>query len=218
MFAALRRWISLFNIRYSLFIMLCACTSADPVLPGKRIPIFKSDAVVIQDKKITDFGTPLVSQSCALTIDESNRIWHGKVQIFAGLPTNSEIASDRRVMCQGNFVYAGLSTGELVKINIKTHKLIWKADIFAENNPTGGSPFLDILATPVYNGGFVYAGGMGDAFCKIKDSNGVKVWCIPISVQDILQSTKDYNVVLLANGEKLVIDTNGKAYNIVSNY
>jgi outer membrane protein assembly factor BamB len=192
--------------------LLVGCETSDPILPGARKPVFARDELVVLDKKIGDAGVPLVPEKCDFTIDGNNMIWKNGVRIFAGLPTESEIKTDKKTACHGDFVYAGLSTGELVKVNAKTRDLEWTADIFAERAPTGATPFLDIIATPVYNGGFIYAGGLGGAFCKIRDKDGEKIWCRPIAVQEITASTKKFNFVKSADGREFVISTDGAVY------
>ncbi|MDR2268966.1 MAG: PQQ-like beta-propeller repeat protein [Rickettsiales bacterium] len=190
-------------------------------MEGTRIPIFKRAEMVILNKKIDDIGQPLApagdkddksSSACDYTIDSSNQIWRQGRRIFAGLPTVSEIRISKKVICNGGFVYAGLSTGELVKVDAATRELAWTADIFAENLPTGGAPFLDVTAAPVYNGGFVYAGGLGGAFCKLRDSDGKKIWCLPVAVQEIIASTQKFNWILTTDGEVLAVSTDGKIY------
>ena len=47
---------------------------------------------------------------------------------------------------------------------------------------TGGASVLDIVAPIVVDGDAVYAGGMGDAFCRINLGNGRIKWCTTIGV------------------------------------
>ena len=44
----------------------------------------------------------------------------------------------------------------------------------------GGATTVDIVAPIVIDGNDLYAGGMGDAFCKINVSTGNKKWCVSI--------------------------------------
>ena len=183
------------------------------MLPGERIPIFKTPGLeVIEEMPAGGLGADLKAENCEFTIDGGNGIWKGGTRVFAGLPTESEIKAPRKVVCNGGFVYAGLSTGELVKVDSKTRNLEWTADIFAETDPTGASPFLDIVATPVYSAGYVYAGGLGNAFCKIRDRDGSKVWCLPIAVQKVLRATDKYIVVETTAGTGLAVSVGGKVY------
>lgn len=201
---------------FAAALLLCAicaaCSKTDPILPGERSPIFKKSDVVVSDKKVVDPGAPLSPEKCDYTLDGNNMIWDGKTRVFAGLPTESEIKAPKTPVCRGGFVYAGLSTGELVKVNAGTRNLEWTADIFAERAPTGAEPFLDIIAPPVPNGRFVYAGGLGGAFCKIRDSDGSKVWCLPVGVQSIALSTKNFNFILSTDGDLMAVSSGGEVY------
>ena len=192
--------------------ILIACSKTDPTLPGDRIPVFDTGAPTVLDREPDDWGRDIEPQKCDFTIDGGNRIWKGRARIFAGLPTESEINAPKRVACNGKFVYAGLSTGELVKVDSATRNLEWTADIFAAHAPTGGSHFLDIIAAPVLNGGFAYAGGLGGAFCKIRDSDGAKIWCLPIGVVEITRSTTKFNVLISTENELIAVSTDGKVY------
>jgi outer membrane protein assembly factor BamB len=164
------------------------------------------------DKKPADIGPDVVPEECGFVIDGNNQIWSGSRRVFAGLATESEIKVEKRVVCHGGFVYAGLSTGELVKARASDGELMWTADIFTGHAPAGGSPFLDIIAAPVYSGGFVYAGGLGGAFCKIRDKDGSKAWCLPVGVQEIVKQTKNFSFILTTGNELLAVSADGKVY------
>ena len=196
-----------------LFLIVAACSKSDPILEGVREPIFGQNNITVSDEKIENLGAELIPEKCDFVIDSDNRIWKGETRIFAGLPTEAKIKTDKKVVCKGKYIYAGLSTGELVKVNAETRNLEWTADIFAAHMPTENAIFLDIVAAPVYNNGFVYAGGLGHALCKIRDRDGKKEWCLPISVQAILKSTSNFNIVETTDGRKLAIGTDGKVYN-----
>jgi outer membrane protein assembly factor BamB len=56
------------------------------------------------------------------------------------------------------------------------------ADVFKEHSLTGGTSVVDIIAHVGLDGKYVYAGGLGDAFCKLTAESGKKVWCVDISV------------------------------------
>ena len=195
-----------------LIAMLAACTKTDPILPGARVPVFAADVLKIESGAPGNIGADLTPAPCDYRIDGENQIWRGGARIFAGISTESEVAVNKKVVCSGKHIYAGLSTGELVKVDAATRNLAWAADIFAERNPTGGDPFLDIVAAPVVNGGFVYAGGFGGAFCKLRDSDGGKVWCLPIAVAAITRATENYIFVKTTDGRELAVSINGKAY------
>ena len=194
--------------------LLFSCSKNDPILEGHRVPIFQVAEVETVGIRERDLGDPIIPQDCSqYRIDSNNQVWRGETRIFAGLPTESEIQVDKQVACRGDYIYAGLSTGELVKVNRRTRDLAWIADIFQANHPTTNILFVDIVATPVVHGGYVYAGGLGNAFCKIRDRDGRIMWCRPISVRDILKSTRNYNVVLADDGTKYIVaNSDGRIY------
>ena len=204
-------------VNYKLFILcplltiLWSCEKHDPILSGIRTPIFNNEQVQLIKDRVS-IGDPIKPEPCEYTINSDNTIWKDGSRIFAGLPTSSDFKVDKKVICHDDFIYAGLSTGELIKVDAKTRKPEWIANIFSDKIVTGGTPFLDIIATPVYNNGFIYAGGLGDAFCKVRDSDGKKVWCLPISVQNILITTKNFNVLKTADEQTIAVSNDGKAY------
>jgi len=196
-----------------LLLLIAACSKSDPILEGYRTPVFRATGVEASGVFEGELGAPLLPAPCNnIRIDANNQIWRGSTRIFAGIPTDSGIISEKFVACRGSYVYAGLSTGELVKVNYRTRDLAWVADIFMANHPTSNILFVNIIATPVINGEFIFAGGLGNAFCKVRDADGSKVWCVPISVRDIVKSTRNYNVVLADDGTKYVVSRQGKVY------
>ena len=74
------------------------------------------------------------------------------------------------------------TTGEVVKVDPKSREVIWIADIFRTSNMTGGASVVDIVAPIALVGGDVYAGGLGDAYCRLNAKTGAKKWCTNISV------------------------------------
>jgi len=196
-----------------VLLLIAACSKSDPILEGDRTPVFRAIGIQVTEVFDGDLGEPLIPAKCDnFRIDSNNQIWRGNTRIFAGIPTDSEIKADKQVACRARYVYAGLSTGELVKVNSENRDLAWVADIFMANHPTSNILFVDIIATPVVNGDFIFVGGLGKAFCKIRDRDGTKVWCVPISVRDIVKSTRNYNVILADNGTKYVVSREGRVY------
>ena len=197
--AALRRYAlcSLFSILYSL---LGACAKYDPILPGDRTPVFAGEEPTIQNTEIprdvlvraigAGNSSKLNTQHSTLKYEQTpdNEIFEigadgARRRIFSGFPTAAHVSARRAPLAVGGFIYAGLSTGEVVKINPKTREVKWAADIYKPSILTGGSGgVLDIVAQPVLDDKYVYAGGLGGAFCKLRDSSGEKIWCNWISV------------------------------------
>ncbi len=196
--------------------VLSACDKADPILPGVRTSIFPLNEIQYTDKKITKISNTAYSakpQDCPYTQDSKNAIYKGKTKIYTGFATSDFVKSNQKPVCDNGFVFAGLSTGELVKINPNTKQVEWSADIYSNTNMTGGSSILDITAPLVIKGNFIYVAGLGDAYCKISKSTGNKSWCVPISsgTQFILVD----NIAFIMDTENILyaIDTStGDAY------
>lgn len=168
-----------------LCIFVCACDKHDPILPGERTAIFAGSRITVLDRQITDIPSTSVmidNSSCPYSQDSTNVIWDGERRVFSGFPTGNTVAATVRPVCSGKYIYAGLTTGELVKLNPQTREIMWIADIYRTSNLTGGTPIVDIIVPVVPDGKFVYAGGLGDAFCKLSSASGAKQWCLDISV------------------------------------
>lgn len=162
-------------------VALGACSKHDPILPGTRSAIFATNAPVVLNQTITDLPSTTVADdadaNCPYTQDASNVIKNGDRKIFSGFPTPNSVHSNMRPVCSGKYVYAGLTTGEVVKVDTKTRNIVWIADVFRPSNMTGGASVVDIVAPIMLHNGTVYAGGLGDAFCAINATSGVKKWC-----------------------------------------
>lgn len=203
-------------IMLACLALLAACSEHDPILPGTRTDIFKSENITILNEEISDLPENLPEKevvNCPYTQDSSNVIWDGERKIFSGFPTSNSVKSNQNPVCSGKYVYAGLTTGELVKINPKTKNISWVADIYRASNMTGGASILDIIAPVVIQGDFVYVGGLGDAFCKINASSGKKNWCIPIGVAVPFTTTDSVSfVVATDNNIYAVRNSDGAIY------
>ena len=178
----------LFLIPCSLFLF--ACSSKDPILPGERHAVFNTGRVTILDRPVPESALAEIRQDAPrkneYRQDHNNLIWRessaGPVRIFSGFPTPAHVRGERRPTVTDTAVFAGLSTGEVVKVNRATRNLEWVADVFRASAMTGGSSILDIVAPViVVEDRFVYAGGLGNAFCKLNASSGVRIWCADIA-------------------------------------
>jgi outer membrane protein assembly factor BamB len=190
-FAILPRYL-VFGL-WSLVFIVCSCAKNDPILPGTRTEIFPGASLSVENKEIPESAlaeiTPHASRLTphAFTQDNQNNIFDGERKIFSGLATTSFVAGTRVPAFSGGFVYAGLSTGEVVKVNPKNKELKWVADVYSRSNMTGGLEVLDIVAPVIVAnncrnaGPGVYAGGLGGEFCRLRDSDGRKLWCVPIA-------------------------------------
>lgn len=171
-------------VAFSVFALV-ACDKHDPILSGTRLSVFDTDAPRVLNTEIKNLPVAVqnAKNDCKYEQRSDNTIWDGNRKIFSGFATNNFVAGTRTPVCAGGFVYAGLSTGELVKINPKNRQVLWVADVYRQSNMMGGASVLDIIAPAVVRGGYVYAGGLGRAFCKISDTDGAAKWCIDIGVE-----------------------------------
>ena len=165
---------------------MSACSKHDPILPGTRYDIFDSSENIVLNQELPDLSDKAKNisgdENCNYRQDSSNVIWSGDKKIFIGFATDSFVKNNQSPICSGQFLYTGLSTGEVIKINTSNRRVIWASDVFRPNNLTGGASVVDIVAHVGIDGNDVYAGGLGDAFCKLNASNGNKIWCLNISV------------------------------------
>lgn len=196
--------------------LLAACDKHDPILPGVRTSIFDTTGIKTADTKIATLPeTPFVipTTDCPYRQDSSNTIWHNDRKIFTGFPTNNSVKNDATPICSGKFIYTGLTTGELVKINSTNRQIVWIADIYRPNNMMGGASVLDIVAPIVVNGNWVYTGGLGDAFCKINAASGAKKWCTEIGTAKPFIIAGDAIFVVATDNKLYALrDSDGAAY------
>lgn len=188
-------------------VALGACSKHDPILPGTRSAIFATNAPVVLNQSITDLPETTVAgdadANCPYTQDASNVIKNGDRKIFSGFPTPNSVHSNMRPVCSGKYVYAGLTTGEVVKVDTKTRNIVWIADVFRPSNMTGGASVVDIVAPIMLHNGTVYAGGLGDAFCAINARSGVKKWCTYIGTA---------HPFVITNAAAFVVGTDNNLY------
>lgn len=203
--------------KFAIFIicglLVTACDKHDPILPGVRDNIFNTTHLNILNESVPNAAEDIAiaeSTDCPYTQKPDNTIWDDSRKIFAGFATGNSVSGVRTPVCHGRYVYVGLSTGELVKINPRSRAIVWIADVYRRSNMTGGASVLDIVAPVQIHGKYVYVGGLGDAFCKILDASGASVWCIDIGVQQpfiitddvayVLDTDKNLNAVRLHDG------------------
>ena len=166
-------------------ITISSCSKHDPILPGVRNDIFDANDVIVQNRELPQLSDNMTNiygdANCGYKQDALNTIWLDGKKVWTGFATNSAVKSNQSPICDGEFIYVGLSTGEIVKINTSTKKQVWATDVFRANNLTGGASMVDIVAHVGLDDKYVYACGLGDAFCKLNASNGDKVWCLNVS-------------------------------------
>lgn len=202
-----------------LFVVLTlsSCSKHDPILPGVRYDIFDSNDIVVENKEIPDLSGVAKNiygdSACEYRQDTSNTVWDGDKKLFSGFSGDNFVKSAQSPICDGQYIYTGLSTGEVIKINRHNGKLVWMADVFRANNMMGGASVVDIVAHVGLDGKYVYAGGLGDAFCKLNAGNGNKIWCLNISVPVDFIIVDDFAFVAGGDNNLYAIDTKqGKVY------
>lgn len=200
----------------SCLMVIGACSKHDPILPGDRSAIFNTQSVKVLNTEIENLPENIETPTtvkCPYRQDSSNIIRDGERKIFSGFSTPNSVQSNQQPVCDGKYLYAGLTTGELVKINPKTRVIAWIADIYRPSNLTGGASVVDITAPIVVRGASVYAGGLGDAYCKINATSGVKKWCADIGVGLPFIVADDVSFVVSTDGNLYAIrNSDGAAY------
>ena len=196
-----------------LFVALAfvGCSKHDPILPGVRHDIFDSNDIVVENKEVPDLSGNVKNisgdEKCDYRQDSSNTVWDGDKKLFSGFSGDTFVKSSQSPICDGQYIYTGLSTGEVIKINKNNGKLIWMADVFRASNMMGGASVVDIVAHVGLDGKYVYAGGLGDAFCKLNANSGHKIWCLEISVPTDFIMVDDFAFVVGGDSSLYAIDT-----------
>ncbi len=197
-------------------VALTACSKHDPILPGVRTSIFDTTTVKTTDAQIAtlpDNAFEMTTSECPYTQDSSNTIWNGDRKIFSGFPTSNSVKNDAKPICNGNYLYAGLTTGELIKLNPRTRQIIWVADIYRASNMTGGASVVDIVAPIQIRGANIYVGGLGDAFCKINAPTGTKKSCVELGTSEPFIIAGDVIFVVGTDNKLYALrDNDGAAY------
>ncbi len=198
-------------------LSMSACSEHDPILPGIRTDIFDSNDVNVVNMDVPELSGDVKNihgnQECEYRQDTTNTIFLGDKKIYTGFSTDNFVKSNQSPICVENFIYTGLSTGEVIKINTRNKRVVWVADVYRENNLTGGAAVVDIVAHVGVDGKYVYAGGLGDAFCKLNANNGNKVWCVNISVPNDFIIVDNFAFVVGTDNNLYAINTdNGNVY------
>lgn len=209
-------------MKKNLVFLLCAlamasCSKHDPILPGVRSDVFDSYEINVKNQELPELSDSVVNISgdkeCDYRQDAQNVIWLADKKIWTGFSTNNAVKSEQSPICDGRFIYTGLSTGEVVKVNSVNKRLVWSTDVYRANNLTGGASMVDIVAHVGLNGRYVYAGGLGDAFCKLNANTGDKIWCLNISVPVDFIMVDDFIFVVGTDSNLYAIDKqNGDVY------
>ncbi len=190
---------------------ILGCSKRDPILPGERHDIFDDTEVNVVGKTVAQLSDKSKNiygdADCEYSQDEKNTIWFENKKVFKGISTDNSVKNNQRPICVGNFIYTGLSTGEVIKLNKNNRQVVWTTDVYKQMSLTGGSVIVDIVARVGIDKNFVYVGGLGDAFCKLKSINGDKVWCLNISVPVDFILVDDFAFVVGADNNLYAINT-----------
>ena len=205
-----------------LGFLLCAlaiasCSKHDPILPGIRNDVFDSYEINVKNQELPKLSDSVTNMSgdkdCDYHQDAQNVIWLADKKIWTGFATNNAVKSGQSPICDGIFIYTGFSTGEVIKVNTANRKLVWSVDVYRANNLTGGASMVDIVAQVGLDGKHVYAGGLGDAFCKLNANTGNKIWCLNISVPVDFIMVDDFIFVVGTDNNLYAINKqNGDVY------
>lgn len=211
-------------ILFLLVSFVGACSKPDPILPGVRTPVFGTSEPVLlgniptnvvadsfdrikTPEQQTKYEQNLNNEVFEVSVDGAKR------KIFAGFPTETKIDAPRIPVLYKNFIYIGLTTGEVIKLNPKTKNIEWIADIYKDMDMLSVGSVLDVVAPPVIDEDRLFAGGMGRAFCQINISNGDKKWCTDISVASPFLIAGDVAFVVGTDSRLYAINTkNGGIY------
>lgn len=198
-------------------VAVAGCAEHDPILPGTRVDIFDVARVRVENIDVPQLSNDAKNISgdakCEYTQDLSNNIFIGDKKIFSGFPVTNVVRSNQSPICDGGFVYTGLTTGEVIKINASNNRVVWVTDVFRASTMTGGTPVVDIVAHVGVDKDFVYAGGLGDAFCKLNKYSGEKIWCLDISVPVDFIMVDNFIFVVGGNDTLYAVNaTSGKIY------
>ncbi len=176
-----------YALLFFFVLIVASCDKHDPIVPVVRTAIFdggSGQSILNTDvPDLPDTAPTRQESDCHYTIDSTNTIRDGVRKIFVGFPAPNSVDIETHPLCDSGYVYAGLNTGNVVKIAPSSRKIIWMADVYSESNMTGGAATVDIVAPLVIDGGWIYAGGMADAFCKININTGTKKWCAQIGTR-----------------------------------
>jgi outer membrane protein assembly factor BamB len=196
---------------------MTSCAKHDPILPGVRHDIFESNDVKVLDKEVPELSSSARDiygdADCKYTQDSLNNIWLGERKIYSGFAMDSVVKSGQSPICSGRYIYTGLSSGEVIKLNTANNKTVWATDVYRLNNLTGGASVVDIVAHVGLVGNYIYAGGLGDAFCKINANTGTIVWCVGISVPVDFIIVDDFAFVVGTDNKLYAVNIdNGTVY------
>jgi len=127
-------------------------------------------------------GSPTVADGLVYVLAQDNQVFalnqdDGKVQWTATgtLETQGVFGVAAPAASQGTVV-AGFSSGELNAYRYENGRVLWQDALSRTSISTSVSSLADIDASPVIEGGFVYAVGQGGRMVALELSTGRRVW------------------------------------------
>jgi len=168
----------------ALFVAMAGCDKKDPILPGVRVPVFHNNLEMKESKATAaelmgkEKGNRTKGEAEQLYEMSENNILTRKSDgrvILRGFPTATKAGPAAEPIVSGNFIYAGLSTGEVLKIRRANGEIIWTVDLGGRSLLTGGSLLSDISVMKL-DGNFLYVSGVGGTFGKLRSTTGEAVW------------------------------------------
>jgi len=127
-------------------------------------------------------GSPTVAEGSVFVLSQDNQIFsldqgNGQVQWVKGATLESQgvFGVGAPAVSQGSIV-AGFSSGELNAYRYENGLSLWQDALARGNISTSVSSLADIDASPVIDGGRVYAVGQGGRMVALELSTGQRLW------------------------------------------
>jgi outer membrane protein assembly factor BamB len=127
-------------------------------------------------------GAPTVANGTVYVLSQDNQLFalnqdDGKVQWAASATLESQgvFGVAAPAASQGSVV-AGFSSGELNAYRYENGRVLWQDALSRTSISTSVSSLADIDASPVIEGGFVYAVGQGGRMVALELSTGRRLW------------------------------------------
>lgn len=142
----------------------------------------------VWEKKIGEpaRGSPTVADGRIFVVSQGNIIYAlnvsdgSEVWTFRGVPETGGLLSSANPAVSGGRVVVPFTSGELVAIDIKTGQPAWSDALARASRNYAVTGLSDIAASPVIDGGVVYATGVGSRTAALDLKSGARLWEQPI--------------------------------------
>jgi outer membrane protein assembly factor BamB len=209
-------------------ILLAACDKTDPILQGNRELIFADTTPIaanisvstligkvpefeIADDAKTLFENAPAAKQSVYSLNEDNILTRNsdKRVIFSGFSTGTKTGKPIAPIINGDYIFIGLSTGEIVKLS-KSGDIEWTRDINRSSLLTGGSPLTDVSQMQII-GDYVYASTFGGTTSKLSTDSGEIIWTADTATYQLfLFSGRALFLIDMKNNLSVINTTNGK--------